>query len=331
MNILLIGDKDSKRSNFFIKAAVDLGHTVNVISWDDYNANDIYAVDFVKLDPPKYRESRIEKISPIIEEYNKKLISLHKLRGIKYLNDPLAIKSTLDKIRCKKILEENNVDITPAIWVEIKSYKDLVKYIEENKVTGVFIKPRYGSGAAGVLAYRYNPRLKEAVLYTSMGIDSEGLLVNTKRMRRLTNSDEIEIIINSLLKEEVIIEKWVQKAKYNSESYDIRVVFQYGKIEFMVARGSKTPITNLHLNNCAININCIGLSEEKINEIEKLSAKVMDCFPGLNSAGIDLLITPKGKLMVIEVNGQGDLMYQDIYSKNKIYKSQIIGGQRRYE
>lgn len=331
MNILLIGDKDSKRSNFFIKAAVALGHTVNVISWDDYNADDIYTVDFVKLDPPKYRESRIEKISPIIEEYNKKLISLHKLRGIKYLNDPLAIKSTLDKIRCKKILEENNVDITPVIWIEIKSFKDLVKYIEENKVTGVFIKPRYGSGAAGVLAYRYNPRLKEAVLYTSMGIDSEGLLVNTKRMRRLVNSDEIEIIINSLLKEEVIIEKWVQKAKYNSESYDIRVVFQYGKIEFMVARGSKTPITNLHLNNCAIDISCIGLSEEKINEIEKLSAKVMDCFPGLNSAGIDLLITPKGKLMVIEVNGQGDLIYQDIYNKNKIYKSQIMGGQRRYE
>ena len=50
---------------------------------------------------------------------------------------------------------------------------------------------------------------------------------------------------------------------------------------------------------------------------------------GLRSAGIDLLLD-RGSLTprVIEMNAQGDLIYQDIYQENKIYRHQaeIIKG-----
>ena len=41
-------------------------------------------------------------------------------------------------------------------------------------------------------------------------------------------------------------------------------------------------------------------------------------------AGIDVLLE-KGtmKPYIIEINGQGDLIYQDIYDENRIYKRQI--------
>ena len=49
----------------------------------------------------------------------------------------------------------------------------------------------------------------------------------------------------------------------------------------------------------------------------------MDCFPGLSGAGIDLL-PERGRLSlrVIEMNAQGDLMYQDIFHENRIYRHQ---------
>ena len=46
-------------------------------------------------------------------------------------------------------------------------------------------------------------------------------------------------------------------------------------------------------------------------------------FFGLGSVGIDILLE-KGSLRprVIEMNGQGDLIYQDIYGENQIYERQ---------
>ena len=47
------------------------------------------------------------------------------------------------------------------------------------------------------------------------------------------------------------------------------------------------------------------------------------CFRGLRSAGIDVLME-KGSMKprIIEMNGQGDLIYQDIFNKNIIYRRQ---------
>ncbi len=59
-------------------------------------------------------------------------------------------------------------------------------------------------------------------------------------------------------------------------------------------------------------------------EIRCLCRDAMKLFPGLLSAGIDILLE-KGTLRprIIEINGQGDLIYQDIYAENTIYKQQV--------
>lgn len=41
-------------------------------------------------------------------------------------------------------------------------------------------------------------------------------------------------------------------------------------------------------------------------------------------AGLDIMLDKKtGKPRIIEINGQGDLLYADIYGENRIYGAQI--------
>ena len=67
----------------------------------------------------------------------------------------------------------------------------------------------------------------------------------------------------------------------------------------------------------------LGLSLDILEEILDISKRAMRQYPRLLSAGIDILLE-KGSLKprIIEMNGQGDLIYQDIYRKNAIYLHQ---------
>ena len=98
-----------------------------------------------------------------------------------------------------------------------------------------------------------------------------------------------------------------------------------------MARRSKGPITNLQLNNCALKVKELGLSEETMESIRQVCSQAMRLYPGLSMAGIDILLDKQGRNpKVIEMNGQGDLIYQDIFNENRIYKQQIkwMAGQK---
>ena len=68
---------------------------------------------------------------------------------------------------------------------------------------------------------------------------------------------------------------------------------------------------------------CLSITENQMAEIEKICRRAVSSFPGLSMAGIDLLLEKNsGKPYIIEMNGQGDLLYQDIYHENRIYREQ---------
>lgn len=157
-----------------------------------------------------------------------------------------------------------------------------------------------------------------------MARQEEVCLCNTKTLYRMENPQEIFALLEKLLKLGVIVERWHPKDIFQGKSYDLRVVYQFGRIEYIVVRQSNGPITNLHLNNQAGNIESLGFSKDKLKELEKLCGKAMSYFPELSMAGIDVMLD-KGsrKPRIIEINGQGDLIYQDIYGENCIYGKQI--------
>ena len=94
-------------------------------------------------------------------------------------------------------------------------------------------------------------------------------------------------------------------------------------MDFCLARLSKGPITNLHLNNRPLEYDALGLPRQVLSQVLSLCRSAMSCFPSLSCAGIDILLE-KGSLRprIIEMNAQGDLSYQDIYQENRIYLHQ---------
>jgi len=336
MKTALIGNKNTIRTKYFLKAAAELGATVNFIPFSTLRGKSAFDFSilknsFVKIDPPQYYTSHIQKIDPFYQRYSgilKKLSALMKDKdfNIQFLNTPNAIMDTLDKYTCKKRLEKAGVPVTPLVAHSIKSEEELNDTMRSKKLYSVFIKPRFGSGACGVAAYRLNPKSGRSVLTTSAGIIG-GKLHNTKRLQKVEDSNTISLILQHLFSQDCVVEKWIPKANLNEKVFDLRVVYQFGKIDFIVVRQSSGCITNLHLNNDAASIDFLGLSDNVLRDIDSVCKKAMAQFKGLNSAGIDVLLK-KGSLSpyIIEINGQGDLIYKDIFKKNAIYKKQILFG-----
>lgn len=328
MSIHLIGEKHTKRYDYFCMACSKL--EIEFEFWD-INSNLVYFLDklksedVIKIDPPKYKTSTLQELNGLIHSFKKQLEKLEYIKGAQFLNKPSAIWKTLDKKQCKKILLKNHIDTTPMLDEIFIDFEQLKAYMLTNHIHSVFIKPRFGSGAAGIIAYRIHPHTKKQIIQTCIKKTAERF-ENTKQVFKISDEAKIEELINFILSQDCIVEKWIPKPKVGDSIYDIRVIFQFGKIDHIIARGSlESSITNLHLNNNLIDIEDLALSEDVLVDIHELCSKAVACFDGLNSAGIDILLKgKKQKPMIIEINAQGDLIYDDIFNENKIYTNQVI-------
>ena len=323
MNIILISQSATKRKDYFLKAAQELGTEVSFCEIGSSLVN-VSKNSIVKIDPPHYKDCDLSNLNILVKEYTAYLKDIASNKKLTFLNSPESIINTLDKKRCKDILVKNRISVTPLVDEIFPDIDALRRYIRENKTYSLFIKPCFGSGAAGIIAYRYHPQIGSELIYTSIN-KVDGKFINTKRIRRIDQMERIEELINFILSQPYIIEKWLPKPKYKNLNYDIRVVYQFGKIDFMVARCSGSPITNLHLNNNALDINLLKLPQSVVCKIGDVCREVVACFNGLNYAGIDILLRGRNlEPVIIEMNAQGDLIYQDIYNENRIYKNQVI-------
>lgn len=322
MDFILLGEPKTRRTEYFRKAAQELKTEVKFCEIQNFHPEE-FPPSFLKIDPYYYEKSCIEQIDEFTTEYKVILKRLQDSRHL-FLNSPEGILQALDKKECKERLQENHIPTTQLIADSVENIEQLNELIDVNHLQGVFIKPRFGSGAAGVMAYRFNKRLNRCVLYTSAQMRKEKL-INTKKLQRIEDKVEIQQILDKIKNVQYIVEAWYTKASFQGKAYDIRVVIQFGKVDFMIARQSKGPITNLHLNNGALPLKELKLSEQKTEEIIQLCTKAMKAFPKLHYAGIDVLLLENSlKPYVIEVNGQGDYIYQDLFHENRIYKNQIL-------
>lgn len=309
---------------------------------------------FLKIDPPLWESCCLDELNILARDYEKKLqwlAELGKKRQITFLNKPEDILALLDKRACKRRLAEAGIPVTEeldgigrAVFPVAETLDSvgqavlpvaetldgvgradlLLGSMERRRIFQVFIKPVCGSGAAGAAAFRWQPRSGRMILYTcAMENPETGRLVNTKRLRRFTDRKQVLSMIGRLLELGCIVERWYAKAEHNGSSYDLRAVVQDGRMDFILARLSSGPITNLHLNNHPLKGNELGLPCHVMEDVEQLCIRAAGCYPELRSVGIDVLLE-KGSLRprIIELNGQGDLIYQDIYGQNRIYLHQ---------
>jgi glutathione synthase/RimK-type ligase-like ATP-grasp enzyme len=324
---VLIGQPETERTEYFMKAAQESGTAVDFYEIFSPECDNISNA-FIKIDPPQYTTAQISGMDQLTDKYCDFLRKLEKLPNCTFLNSPQAIIQTLNKTACKKLLMDHAIPTTHMLATQIHNYDELRHAMTQANIAQAFIKPDTGSGAAGVCAYRVN-RSGQEKLFTSMRIDN-GILFNTRKIRGIINHAMIEALLDALFKMPTIVEEWVSKASFNGHIFDLRVLYQFGKVDFAVARLSKSPITNLHLNNNALPIDELQLSEHTLAEIAALCECTMPLFAKparLNYAGFDILLTHDTKKpMIIEINGQGDLLYLDILNENRIYKNQIEYG-----
>ncbi len=323
MSRILIGSRDSKRTIYLEQAAGQQNAPLILIPWD--KSGRLPALPegrhVIKIDPPADGTYEIAGMEGRLRRYQNELRAMER-DGHIFLNTPDAICEALDKRACKSRLQGAGLPVTPLLPGSFAGAEELLAYMERAREYAVFVKPNLYSGAAGVMALRLNPRGGRVAAYASCAL-REGKLVNTKKLRRLENREEIGKLLDALLVLDTVVERWMPKDTYRGKSYDLRAVYQFGHIAFLVARLSDGPITNLHLNNRALGEDALGLGEEKRREIEELCRSAMSLFPGLTVAGIDILLEKNSKKSyIIEINGQGDLMYQDIYGDNRIYREQ---------
>ena len=327
--VVLLGTPDTKRTIYLERAAAQAGVSVHVIDWRDWKNRQAEVYNdklFLKIDPPLWESCSLKELDRLTGEYLgclEELSYMAQMRHITFLNEPCVIEALLDKKACKGRLLLAGVPVTEFLqrWsVQGRSACQLLERMKEERICQVFIKPVRGSGAAGVSAFRYQPSTGRMVLYTCALQSPEYGLINTKRLRQFSSAEEILPLLDQILDLNCIVEKWYAKAEYQGFSYDLRVVVQDNRVDFALARLSKGPITNLHLNNHPLEVDKLGLPAAVLDSVAELCQKSMECYPGLRSAGIDVLLE-KGSLKprVIEMNAQGDLIYQDIYHENRIY------------
>lgn len=331
--IYLVG-KAGRRAEYFVKACENEKIAFQFVDIDE-SLDFLRDGDAVKIDPIVHSSAYLDELEKNISHYHGVLEMLSKNKGIVFLNKPQAIRDTLDKRICKMRLEQAKLPVTPMLKFEGKSFDELIAFLQMERISQVFIKTNNGSGASGILALRYNPKMHKLIAETSLvchATEGTHRFINTKKMRRITSREEIMRMVDFLFSIDAVVELWIPKAKVGKISYDLRAVYQFGRIAFLQVRGSYSPITNLHLNNRPLPLEEISLSNRQIEEIDDLCRRASGLFDGLNCAGFDILIEKNTKKpYIIEINAQGDLMYQDIFYKNQIYTEQARWLAEQYE
>lgn len=325
MRIFVVSNVESRRTAYFIKAGKSLGADIRFLSYTELLAClPALSESVVKLEPFVYNEAGVEAYAGLCTAGRlvlERLEQTQKAAGVRFLNRPRAILQALDKVRCKELLEAAGVPVTPVLAADAAGFERLVPYVTACP-RGVFLKPRYGSGAEGVMALRYQAWRDRWVAYTTLCRTESGVY-NTKRIHRLTDIAEIRRLAQPVLQAGALVEEWIPKEARGGLNYDLRVVCCGGRAEYTVVRYSRGTITNLHLNNRAGRFDELGLPERVQEEIFRISLAATQA-TGLHYGGVDVLLE-KGSLrpFVIEVNGQGDHIYQDMFAENRIYTRQI--------
>lgn len=227
------------------------------------------------------------------------------LHGLHMLNDVEEILLMCDKWACQRHLISQGVPV-PRLLAEVCTFEEFDARFPAREFPAVFIKSRYGSSAAGVVALRRHPDGRLAA-YASARID-DGAIFNHLGVLRYARRADIARLVDAIAAQGAYAERWTPKPAVpgsRDRHYDLRVVASGGRARQRIARISRTPMTNLHLGNARAAPD--WLSEIQLGALEDLTARAAAAFPRSGSIGFDLTIGARDA-HVFEANAFGDLL-----------------------
>ena len=331
MQIIVVSNSLSKRIEYFVEAGKHLQTEVCFMTYEElFSCLPLLRQAVIKLEPCVSDETDFLKYALLNRAYKETLQRLSEMSlpdDVCFLNTPDALLRALDKKKTKEVLMDKGLKVTPML-PSPQSFNELRQLLADCG-RGCFLKPRYGSGAGGIMAVRYQPNRNKWVVYTTLQ-QVDGVIHNTKRINRLSTEKEMIPLAEAVMQTEAILEEWIPKEQLQGENYDLRVVCRESEIDYIVVRCSKGSITNLHLNNKAHWWNELSLPEVVRQQIYFQCQEAVQSLD-LQYAGVDVLIERGTDIpYIIEVNGQGDHVYQDMFAHNSIYIQQIKNIKKRY-
>lgn len=227
------------------------------------------------------------------------------------MSAPGEIAVMFDKRACHERLSRHDIAVPPALG-PVHSFDELMSRMEQTGYRRVFVKLAHGSSASGAVAYQTQGTRHLAITTVEMVChDGEVQLYNSRRMRAYREPHEIATLIDALCRQRVQVEQWLPKAGIDGCAFDLRLVVIAGQARHIVARLSRSPMTNLHLLNARGDVTAITARMGPMAWAAALHTceRAMACFPSSLYAGIDLLVTPDFRHhAVLEVNAFGDLL-----------------------
>jgi hypothetical protein len=229
---------------------------------------------------------------------------LQRFPQARVVNAPEDILAMTDKLACQQRLQAAGVP-TPQLLGPVRSHEHLLALLDRHGAERAFVKARYGSSAAGVIAYRRNRRGQQQATTTAQLQDGRRLF-NVKRARSYQRADEVRRVVDLVAAQDAYVEAWVPKPRCGAGHFDLRVLALSGRSAHRVARLGQRPMTNLHLDSRRVDPAGL-LGDAELAAVSATVERAAAAFAHSAVIGFDLVARP-GHTCVLEANAFGDLL-----------------------
>ena len=230
------------------------------------------------------------------------------------------ILAMTDKLACDAILRAGGVQTPETFTVEsVSALRDRLRSTARH---AVFVKPRWGSSGAGVLAYRWSATREQLITTARF---SENRVFNDKRLTTYTDRESIDRLLGVVIDDGAIVQRWIPKASVEAGPFDLRVLVIAGRIEHRIARVGRGTITNLHIDASRLDADrALASFDARARErLEVECRKAAACFPRHAAIGIDVMLDPRGRPFVLECNAWGDHLPRLTSNGLDTYEAQV--------
>lgn len=352
MRCVALANPENRRTTYFREALQrHLGAPLEVVSWENFLRGQILPqeIDLFRIESPgenhtverllialgaEYRgitcpdidptHGRIQHMGLWFEGFRCALEkNIPNFPPHTFMNGPEGILAMMDKAEASTRLLAGNIPLPPHHGI-IRSYDEFQNLVEQGH-TRLFLKPRYGSSASGVMAWRRS--LSHQEVMTSVELD-DSRLFNSLKVRRYTSETQIAQLVDTLGEDGLVCETWVPKATIHGKAFDLRVMaVQNHPPQHIVVRLSNSPMTNLHLGNQRGDVSQImeHVGLPLWNEMLQSTESALTCFPDALYSGFDVLFDVTRKhFFVIEANSFGDLLPNVFYDFLDTYDLEVM-------
>lgn len=228
---------------------------------------------------------------------------------IRWMSAPESIITAFDKEACLNRWSQRGLP-TPRRHPGISTYADLRRLIPRRHAR-VFVKLRYGYSAMGAVALEWrDAQVRAITTVETTWANGRPRLFVSKRPRRLLREFEIAWLIDTLGMEQIIVEDWLPKARWQGRPYDLRVVMIGGRMWHVVGRANSSPFTNLNLDARRVPREIVMQQlGDAWNALEALCEQAVAVLPGARMLALDVLVRPnRREFAMLEANAFGDYL-----------------------